>query len=129
MAGSKTKKTKAQRIKSEYDRLEKIFKEFPEESLSMVEGLLKRAAFMRIELEDMEESLIEKGQVEMFSQSDKQQPYERERPTARMYNTMNKNYQTIIKDLSAHLPKVTKEERVENFEDAFQGFIRRKEDE
>ena len=60
---------------------------------------------MRVALEDFERDIIENGCVEMFSQTDKAEPYERERPVARLYNTMNKNYQSIIKQLSDLLPK------------------------
>ncbi|OZT77120.1 hypothetical protein [Salinicoccus roseus] len=109
MAAAKTEKTKEQRIRTEYNRIKKSYKPLPKESMNVVEGLIKRAAFMRISLEDMEEDLMENGSVEMFSQSDNQIPYERERPVARLYNTMNGNYQKIIRELTSHLPKDVKE--------------------
>lgn len=43
--------------------------------------------------------------MESFTQSDKQAPYERERPVARLYNAMNKNYQAIMKQLKDALPE------------------------
>ena len=55
---------------------------------------------MRVTLEDMEQDLDQNGYVEMFTQSERTDPYERERPVARLYNTMNKNYQSIMKQLS-----------------------------
>ncbi len=100
-----TEKTKEQRITLEYNRLRRSFKDLSKENQYMVEGLLKRAAFMRVTLEDMEEDLLENGSVELFSQSDNQVPYERQRPTAQLYNSMNSNYQKIIRELAAHLPK------------------------
>lgn len=109
MAAAKTEKTKEQRIRTEYNRIKKSYKALSKESMNVVEGLIKRAAFMRISLEDMEEDLMENGSVEMFSQSDNQIPYERERPVARLYNTMNGNYQKIIRELSSHLPKDIRE--------------------
>jgi hypothetical protein len=57
------------------------------------------------EAAEQQRDIIENGCVEMFSQTDKAEPYERERPVARLYNTMNKNYQSIIKQLSDLLPK------------------------
>lgn len=60
---------------------------------------------MRVTLEDYETDLDANGYVELFSQSEKTDPYERERPVARLYNTMNKNYQSIIKQLGDLLPK------------------------
>jgi hypothetical protein len=56
-------------------------------------------------LEDYEKDLDTKGYVEMFTQSANTPPYERERPVARLYNTLNKNYQTIIKQLGDLFPK------------------------
>ena len=100
----KSEKTKEERIKAEKNRLVRIYKEISKENKSIIDGLINRAAFMRVTLEDMEKDLDDKGFVEEFSQSEKLEPYERERPVARLYNTMNKNYQSIIKQLSDLLP-------------------------
>ena len=116
----KTEKTKAERTTTEKNRLNRIYKDISKENKSIIEGLINRAAFMRITLEDMEQDLDEKGFVEPFSQSEKLEPYERERPVARLYNTMNKNYQSIIKQLSDLLPK---EKPIEP-DDGFEDFIR-----
>ena len=102
---SKKELTKAERITKEERRLKKNYKDIHKDKSAIVEGLIRRAAFMRITLEDMEVDLDEKGFVELFSQSDTQEPYERERPVARQYQQMNKNYQSIIKQLSDLLPK------------------------
>ncbi len=97
--------TKDKRVNTEKARLNKIYKEIPKDKKSLIDGLIHRASFMRITLENMEIDLDTKGFVEMFSQSEKTDPYERERPVARLYNTVNKNYQSIIKQLSDLLPK------------------------
>lgn len=88
------------RIKKEVTRLNKIFVAKNENEKELLVGLIKRAAFMKCQLDDMEKDLNTKGFVEMFSQSDKTDPYERERPTARLYNALNKNYQTLMKQLA-----------------------------
>lgn len=105
---SRSKKvlTKEARIKKEYNALKRNYKTLPKDRLNVVEGLIQRAAFMKISLEDMEVDLDEKGFVEEFQQSPNVDPYERERPVARLYNSMNKNYQSIIKELSSHLEQV-----------------------
>lgn len=100
----KAEKTKEERIRAEKNRLVRIYKEISKENKSIIDGLINRAAFMRVTLEDMEKDLDDKGFVEEFSQSEKLEPYDRERPVARLYNTMNKNYQSIIKQLSDLLP-------------------------
>ena len=94
---------KQKRIKKELSKLKKVYKDIPKDKMIIVDGLINRAAFMRISLEDMELDIHKDGFVEMFSQSEPQTPYERERPVARLYNSMNKNYQSIIKELTSHL--------------------------
>lgn len=79
---------------------------------------------MRVSLEDMEADLDERGFVEFFSQSEKTEPYERERPVARLYNTLNKNYQSIMKQLSDLVPKPKAIESTE--EDQLLAFLKKK---
>lgn len=97
--------SKEQRIKKEVDRLKKLFKDLPKEAKDLYDGLIIRAAYMRVTLEDYEADLDENGYVEKFQQSERLEPYERERPVARLYNTMNKNYQSIMKQLADALPE------------------------
>jgi hypothetical protein len=115
MAGKK-ELTKDERILREEKRLRKSYKDLPKDKMQVVDGLIRRAAYMRVTLEDMEKDLDENGFVEMFTQSEKTEPYERERPVARLYNTMNKNYQSIIKQLSDLLPKEDPKEEDDGFE-------------
>jgi hypothetical protein len=97
--------SKVRRLNKEEKRLKKSFEKIPDDKMNIADGLIRRAAFMKITLEDYEKDLDEGGYVELFSQSEKLEPYERERPVARLYNSMNKNYQCIIKQLSDLLPK------------------------
>jgi len=101
----KEKLAKKKRISKEERRLRGSYGKIPEELMKVADGLIRRAAYMRVTLEDYEADLDDKGYVEMFSQSERTDPYERERPVARLYNTMNKNYQSIIKQLADMLPK------------------------
>lgn len=118
----KKKVTKDDRISLEEKRLRTIYTDLPKDKTSVADGLIRRASYMRTTLEDMEKDLDANGFWEMFSQSESQKPYERERPAARLYNTINKNYQSIIKQLSDLLPKdVAKEE-----DDGFDDFINRR---
>jgi hypothetical protein len=63
-----------------------------------------QAARLRIMLDDMWKDICEKGDVELFSQSPDVDPYERQRPVAALYNTRDKNYKTVIKQLCDRLP-------------------------
>ncbi len=110
-------KTKDERIKAEIKRLKTIFAKLNAKEKKFLEPLIQRAAYMKIQLEDYEKDLLEKGYVEMFSQSDKQAPYERERPVARLYTTLNGNYQKIMKQLSDHIEHVPVKEESDGFEE------------
>ena len=98
-------KSKDKRITEEVKRLRGLFRDIPKDSKSLYDGLIKRAAYMRATLEDYEIDLDAKGYVESFVQSKDLDPYERGRPVARLYNSMNKNYQSIMKQLKDALPE------------------------
>lgn len=115
----KKKLVKAERITKEERRLKRNYKDIQKDKSAVVEGLIRRAAFMRATLEDMEIDLDNGGFVEMFAQGD-QEPYERERPVARQYQQMNKNYQSIIKQLSDLLPKEPPKQKED---DGFESFV------
>ena len=108
---------KDSRIKAEEQRLRKIYEKIDEDNKSIIDGLINRAAYMRITLEDWEKDIDENGYIEMFTQSEKTDPYERERPVIRLYNTMNKNYQSIINQLSNLVPKYEPTPKDDGFDD------------
>jgi hypothetical protein len=112
--------TKDERIKKEVRRLNRIYKDIAKDNKAIIDGLIQRAAYMRITLEDWEKDIMENGCIEMFTQSEKTDPYERERPVARLYNTMNKNYQSIIKQLTDLIPK---KENSNEEDDGFDAFV------
>lgn len=114
---SKKELTRDEKIKKEISRLNRIYKNIDKDNKAIVEGIIQRAAYMRITLEEWEKDIIENGYCEMFTQSEKTEPYERERPVARLYNTMNKNYQSIIKQLSDLVPKYEPTPKDDGFED------------
>lgn len=97
-------KTIDERIKAEKKKLLSLFRDMPKDTLKMYEGLIDNAAFMRVTLEEYARDIAANGSYEEFTQSEKAPPYDRERPVVRMYNTMNKNYQTIMKQLADALP-------------------------
>lgn len=110
-----------ERIKKEERRLKRIYKNIDKDNKAIIDGLIQRAAYMRVTLEDWEKDIMENGYYEMFTQSEKTEPYERERPVARLYNTMNANYQKIIKQLSDLVPKEAPTKGVED--DGFADFV------
>ncbi|MFA5396801.1 MAG: hypothetical protein WC346_12410 [Methanogenium sp.] len=112
--------TKKERVLEEEKRLRESFENLSDKKiLNIVDGLIIRASYMRVQLEIYENDLTEKGYIELFSQSEDLEPYERERPVARLYNALNKNYQTIIKQLIDLIPKNIQED-----DDGFEDFCK-----
>lgn len=92
------------KIKKEKNRLIGLFKGIDETKKKTVLGLIDRASFLRVLLEELEADINQHGAVELFSQGD-QEPYQRERPAAKIYKSQNDSYQKIIKQLTDLLPK------------------------
>lgn len=94
--------------KREKNRLQKLYKDIPDSKKKVVEGLIVQAARLRVLLDEMWVDITEKGDYELFCQSEKQEPYERERPVAKLYNSRNDSYQRIVKQLIDLLPEQPK---------------------
>lgn len=118
-------KTKEARIRAEKNKLARNYRDLPKGQKSIADGLIERAAFMRVELEDLEADLKVNGWTEMFSQGN-QAPYNRARPQGQTYNALNGNYQKIIKQLDAMLPKEDK--LVGDPDDGFDSFVNGRDD-
>lgn len=109
---------KEKRINKEKKKLRNIYKDIDQDQFKTVEELINRAAYMLVLLQDYEKDIDENGYVELFSQSDKTEPYERERPVVRLYNTTIKNYQSVIRQLSQLIPN-----EIKTIDDGFDEFI------
>ena len=107
--------------KIDQKRIRKSYSNIPGDLMAVVDGLIRRAAYMKIQLEDYEQDLCNKGYVEMFTQSKNLEPFERERPVVRLYNATVKNYAAITRQLSDLLPKEQKPSNPED--DDFKSFI------
>lgn len=88
----------------EYRRLRRLFKGLPKNKLAIAEGLLHQAARTKVQLDNLYQDIAANGNTEFFSQSDKTDPYERERPASAIYAKLDKNYQAIIKQLNDMMP-------------------------
>lgn len=98
------KPANVEEIEKEIKRLTGIFKGLDIKKKNTTIGLIERAAFMRVQLKDLEKDINEKGFTELFSQGN-QEPYMRQRPEANIYCSLNTSYQKIIKQLTDLLPK------------------------
>lgn len=100
---------------AEMKRLMKIYAGMEPNQLKVVEGLIAEAARLRVRLDYLWRDLQENGETEQFSQSEKTEPYERERPQSRIYTATNKAYQQIIKQLSDLCPPAEEEDPFAEF--------------
>lgn len=91
--------------KSEAARLKRLYKDLPKNRKAVAEGLIVQAARLRVRLNELNEDIQANGMTEYFSQSDKADPYQRERPAASLFIKLDKNYLAIIKQLTDMLPE------------------------
>jgi len=114
------------RVTREITRLEKIFAKLPNGEKAAVDGLIKRAAHMRVTLEDYEQDILFNGSVELFQQKAGAPSFERARPVAMLYNSVNTSYQKIIKQLTDLLPKADPTNDPNKGNDGFDDFVDKK---
>lgn len=97
------------KVAAEEKRLNELFCDLSDDKKKVVSGLVTQAARLKILLDEMWIDISEKGDYELFSQSENQIPYERERPVAKQYNARDQSYQRIIKQLTDYLPEEKRE--------------------
>lgn len=105
-------------IRIERNRLNRVFKNIPEDVKKTVAGLIDNAAWMRIQLKEYQADLELNGFTEKFTQSVNTPAYDRERVVSKKYTADAKNYMTMIKQLVALLPKdkpITEEDEFNTF--------------
>lgn len=89
-------------IKVELRKLNRFFKNIPEDKQKIIKGLKEQAAFMYATLMELQEIMNVEGPVELFEQG--KQRMLREHPAAKVYNSMIKNYSNVIKQLLELMP-------------------------
>jgi len=104
---------------SEIRRLTRIYKNLPKHQYEVVQGLIVQAARLRVRLEELWADLQENGETEKFTQSDKAEPYDRERPASKIFTATDKNYQAIIKQLNDLCPESNAEDDLDEFKRDF----------
>jgi hypothetical protein len=112
--------SKDERIKKEIKRLKKLYKNLSKDKLSAVTSLIQNAAFMSVTLEDLQKAINENGCISTYQNGENQWGTKKS-PEADVYNTMIKNYSTIIKQLTDMLPK----EEAKATEDELLAFIKK----
>ena len=100
---ARKKKSKQQRIKDEKKRLREIFKELEENKRNLVTPLLEKAAFISIELDDLQETIECEGWTSEYKNGENQYGTKKS-PEAETYIALSKNYAAVIKQLTELVP-------------------------
>lgn len=102
MATSK-EKTKEERIKYEKTRLKGIFKDLDANKKKLVTPLIEKAAFMSVELDDLQEIIEQDGWTSEYKNGANQYGTKKS-PEAETYIALSKNYAAVIKQLTDLVP-------------------------
>ena len=94
---------KQARITAEKRRLNGVFKKIDDKQKKAVSSLIDNAAFMAVTLQDLQEAMNINGVVSEY-QNGENQWGPKKSPEVEIYNTMIKNYSSIIKQLADMLP-------------------------
>lgn len=84
--------------------LKQKFQKIGENKLKIVEKLIESAAFMAVELTEMEKIISANGVTEEYTNGQYQKGIKKS-ATVEVYNTMMKNYTSVIKQLCDLLPE------------------------
>lgn len=105
------KMTKEKRIKLELARLEEIYRELPPNKLALVVPLLENAAFMKVTLEDLQESINRNGCSDEYKNGENQYG-KKAAADLQAYNSLIKNYNTVSDRLEKLLPPEQRQVRL-----------------
>lgn len=91
------------RIKTEFERIIVFFEECPENEKSILLPLIESAAFMRVALADLQETIARDGPVDHY-QNGANQFGMKQSAALQGYVVLQKTYLATIKSLADHLP-------------------------
>ena len=100
---ARKEKSKEAKIKSEKTRLKGIFKDLDENKKKLVTPLIEKAAFMSVELDDLQAKLEKDGWTSEY-QNGQNLWGTKKSPEAETYIALSKNYAAIIKQLTELVP-------------------------
>lgn len=102
---------KETRIKKELQRLKKIYSVLPKNKQAIVTPLLENAAFMKITLDDLQESINTNGCSDEYKNGANQYG-KKAAADLQAYNSLIKNYNTISDRLEKLLPTDQKKSKL-----------------
>lgn len=119
-------KTKEGLIKTEKKKLEEILSGLDEKMKESVDSLVDEAAFMAASLYELRKIIDEKGYTEEYQNGANQKGIKK-CSEVEIYNTMIKNYSSVVKQLTDLLPKDQEKGKAQTG-DGFEEFINGRDD-
>ena len=119
-------KSKDEIIKAEKRKLGGIYKQLDKKTLKAVDSLIEQASFVAASLYELAAIINEKGYTEEY-QNGANQKGVKKCSEVEIYNTMIKNYMSIVKQLTDLLPKESTKISVE-MSDGFEEFVNSRND-
>lgn len=110
------------KIKQERARLDGIYANLPQDIKKTADKLINNAAFMAVTLDDLAETISKNGCIEEYHNGANQSGFKKSSEVD-VYNTMVKNYKSIVDTLLGLLPKNEGDK-----DDGFDGFTEERED-
>lgn len=105
---NKKEKTKEEVIAQTYRKLKKFFKFLDKDRLEFADKLCKKAAFMDVMLDEMQDKVTREGTV-ITAINGNGFEVQMDNPAIKAYNVMFKNYSVAMKQLIELLPQGTEE--------------------
>lgn len=119
-------KTKEEIIKAEKRKLAGIYTRFDRKTKRSVDSLVDEAAFMAASLYELRKIIDEKGYTEEYQNGANQKGIKK-CSEVEIYNTMIKNYSSVVKQLTDLLPKDQEKGKTQTG-DGFEEFINGRDD-
>lgn len=107
--------SKIKDVQIEYDRLRSLFSSVDPTKAELVDNLINEAAFMRIQLENLQQQIKKYGAVQISSKGS-----QRQTEAAKFYTKLVNSYGTVIKTLNTIMGK-----NMIDDDDEFDDFMKR----
>ena len=104
----KSELQKEELISRDFRKLKKIFRFLDKDLRLVAEKLCRKAAFMDVTLDEMQEQITEEGYV-IEAVNGNGFKVKMDHPAMKTYNTMIKNYTAVMKQLAELLPEGSEE--------------------
>lgn len=109
--------TKEKRIHQELERISNFFEPLAENQRAIIKPLLQNAAFMLVTLEDLQEKINSEGVIEVYQNGANQHGL-KQSAALQSYNSLIRNYASVIKTLGGMLPRERRKTAAEEYMEA-----------